>query len=265
MFPASIPGPPADIGQGGCMKLTLQRRSILAALVLFAAVTAVRGGEKGNGPGGSDPGGSVIPFKEARLYIEFNSTANDLGFHTSLDAEDWSDLRIVRPDGKTVFQVKGKGAFGTLGMTELFFEGAEPSLDEFPLDELLALFPEGTYRFLGRTVNGDVLDSNWNFTHLYPDGPVVHSPVEGSVVDPSNLVVDWDPVTSPAGIRILEYEVIIGALDPVMKSSLRVPAGVTSLKIPREMLLPGTDYEFEVVAVEVNRSQTLTTSFFSTP
>ncbi len=205
------------------------------------------------------------PFKQARIYIEFNSTDNDLGFHVFLDAEDWQDLRIEKPDGTTLFQVTGESGFGELGMTELFFEGAEPSLDEFPLDELLALFPEGDYRFTATTVDGGELESTWTFTHLYPDAPVINTPGEDEIVNPSNLVVDWDPVTSPSGIEILEYEVIIGALDPVMKSSLRVPASSTSLTIPTEMLLPGTEYELEVIAVEVNRSQTIATSTFSTP
>jgi hypothetical protein len=247
------------------MKLTAKIRSSLAVLALFAAATQGRAGEPRNSTAGNDPSKASFPFDQARLFIEFNATDNDLGFHVSLDAEDWKDLRIIRPDGKTVFQVKGKGGFGTLGMSELFFEGAEPTLDEFPLDDLLALFPEGPYRFIGTTVDGETLDSTWNFTHFYPGAPVIHSPVGGAVVDPSNLVIDWDPVTTPAGVQILEYEVILGAIDPPMESSLRVPASVTSLKIPPEMLLPGTQYEFEVVAVEANHSQTLSTSVFSTP
>src|SRR5215510_10952245 len=95
-----------------------------------------------------------IPLEISKILIEYNSTANDLGFHVSLDGEDWKSLKIVNPNGRTIFDVQGQGPYKVLGMTELFFEGAEPSLDEFPLDDLLALFPEGDYEFEGRTVDG---------------------------------------------------------------------------------------------------------------
>ena len=66
-----------------------------------------------------------------------------LGFHVSLDGEDWTDLKIFDPTGKKIFDVSAGGGYKNLGLTELFFEGAEPNLAEFPLEELLALFPEG--------------------------------------------------------------------------------------------------------------------------
>ncbi len=39
--------------------------------------------------------------------------------------------------------MKGEGPYEELGMTEFFFEDAEPALSDIPLDELLARFPEG--------------------------------------------------------------------------------------------------------------------------
>src|SRR5262245_19585585 len=95
-----------------------------------------------------------VPFSIAKIYWEYNASANDLGVHVSLDAEDWRRLRILTPAERSIFEVEGKGAYRELGMTELFFEGAEPSLDEFPLAGLLARFPEGQYEIEGRTVDG---------------------------------------------------------------------------------------------------------------
>jgi hypothetical protein len=63
-------------------------------------------------------------------------------------------------------------------MTELFFEGEEPALDEFPLEDLLALFPEGYYRFIGTTVDGVRQESVSMLTHAVPDGPQVSSEVD---------------------------------------------------------------------------------------
>ncbi len=82
-------------------------------------------------------------FSIARIYIEYNESANDLGFHVTLDGEDWTRLQIYDPSGTRFADLTAKGGYKNLGLTELFFEGAEPNLDEFPLDELLALFPEG--------------------------------------------------------------------------------------------------------------------------
>ena len=45
------------------------------------------------------------PLSIARIYIEYNESANDLGFHVSLDAEDWEELDIRAPDGTTIGHV----------------------------------------------------------------------------------------------------------------------------------------------------------------
>src|SRR4030095_14665882 len=91
---------------------------------------------------------TVVQLEESRIYIEYNSTANALVFPVSLAGEDWTSLKITNPARRKIFQVEGRGPY-KLGLTELFFEGAEPSLDEFPLEDLLALFPEGPYKFSG--------------------------------------------------------------------------------------------------------------------
>src|SRR5262245_29010057 len=78
-----------------------------------------------------------VQLEIAKIYFEFNSTDNDLGVHVSLDGEDWKELKIKDPTGHVLFEVDGRGPYRELGMTELFFEGAEPSLDEVPLDDLL--------------------------------------------------------------------------------------------------------------------------------
>ncbi len=90
-------------------------------------------------------------FEEARIFIEYNETDNDLGFHVFLDGEDWETLKIVRPGGMTIFEIDATGGapdrgYAGLGLTELFFEGAEPTLDPGTLEDLLERFPEGITR-----------------------------------------------------------------------------------------------------------------------
>lgn len=200
-------------------------------------------------------------FKIARIYIEYNDSANDLGFHVSLDAEDWKTLEIVNPAGTTIFEVEGKGGYQDLGMTELFFEGAEPSLDEFPLEDLLALFPEGKYKFIGTTVGGARLMSTATLSHAVPDGPSVSAEVNDDTV-----VIRWDPVTSAPEdfpvqrVQVVGYQIIVGSFQ------VTLPASSTEVTVPREFvesLGPGAQ-DFEVLAIEASGNQTITEGSFET-
>jgi len=192
-------------------------------------------------------------FDEARIFIEFNSSDNDLGFHVFLDGEDWKRVRIVSPTGRKIFETQGGGGYKLFGMTELFFEGAEPSLDEVDLDELLSLFPEGIYTFSGTTVDGEKLVSQATLTHAIPDGPVV-----SAEVDEGEVTIRWDAVTTPPGIEIVGYQVIVGSFQ------VTLPASSRSVEVPEELIasLDAGEHGFEVLAIEVGGNQTITQGDF---
>ena len=204
-----------------------------------------------------------IPFSIAKIYWEYNASANDLGVHVSLDAEDWKRLTISKPDGSSIFAVEGRGPYRELGMTELFFEGAEPSLDEFPLAGLLARFPEGEYEIAGRTVDGQSLESDVMFSHAIPAGPKVSAKVGPG----DSLVIGWTKVTSPPPgfpkkpIKIVGYQVIVGLFQ------VTVPATTTSVTVPPEFVasLASGVQPYEVLAIEARANQTLTEGTFVLP
>jgi len=205
--------------------------------------------------------GWAAGFSEARIYIEYNSSANDLGFHVSIDGEDWKSLKIVNPAGITVFEVEGRAGYKQLGLTELFFEGAEPALDEFPLEDLLALFPEGRYRMIGTTVDGVRLTSTATLSHAVPDGPSVSADL-----DDDTVVISWDAVTAPPEgfpdkrIEIVGYQVIVGSFQ------VTLPASSTEVTLPEqfvESLKPG-EHDFEVLAIDAGGAQTITEGTFET-
>lgn len=131
-------------------------------------------------------------------------------------------MKIFAPGGRKIFDVVAVGNLGEIGISEMFFEGEEPSLDELPLDEFLELFPEGIYRFFGETTEGVPLRGRARFTHNIPDGPVIVSPGEGEVVDPDNTEIRSEPVTTPAGIEMAGYEVIVGRFDIIIRRRPRV-------------------------------------------
>jgi hypothetical protein len=204
-----------------------------------------------------------LPLEVARIYWEYNASGNDLGVHVFLDGEDWKKMEIESPGGATIFEVEGRGPYRDLGMTELFFEGAEPSLDDVPLEELLALFPEGVYEFEGKTVEGDEIEGEALLTHAIPAAPEV----EADVGPGDSLVIRWEDVTGPpdgfpdADIEIVGYQVIVGSFQ------VTLPASANQVTVPPEYVasLESGEHDFEVLAIEEGGNQSITEGTFEIP
>jgi hypothetical protein len=243
------------------------RRTCVVACCALATVAC------GDGSGGSD--GTEIPLKEAKLNIEHNATDLDTGFQGFVDSDGWLRLDMTGPDG-LVLTLEGKGALGELGLTELFFETVEPENADVPLDELLAILPEGNYVIEGpsteeedATTRGVAL-----LTHDIPAGPVLVAPAEGATVPATGLVMDWEPVTETiegGAVTIVAYQLIVEVDEEPhphafakRNLSVYVPPEVTSLTVPDEFLQPGTAYLWEVLAIEESGNQTLSSSAFET-
>ena len=212
----------------------------------------------------------VIEFSDSRIIIEVNATDGDSGIQMFVDGEGWDSLIVFDPNWRRVLRVRGTGGVGETGLTELFFESAEPGFDDLPLEEFLDRFPEGTYRFFGASVEGDWLFGTGELTHNIPAGPVLVSPGEDSVVAPGALTVMWAPVTARFGGGLLDdgdivaYQVIVEQEEPLRVFSADVTPDVTSIVIPSSFMLPGADYKYEVLAIEKSGNQTLSESAFST-
>ncbi|MGI0014479.1 MAG: hypothetical protein ACREBU_13715 [Nitrososphaera sp.] len=244
---------------------------------IFASVQfALAGGEgsKKNEIGATD----TIPLKEAKLNIEHNAKDNDTGFQGALDSEGWNWITVTGPDGQ-VLRFEGKGALGQLGLTELFFETVEPENADVPISEVLETLPEGNYVFKGSGIEvGEKTGTTIGtalLTHDIPEGPVLLSPAEDAEVpENKDLVVSWSPVDKTIDgddVNIIAYQLIIEkdeAPHPHMIGkfglSMYLPATVTQITIPEEFLEPGTDYDWEVLAIEESGNQTLMSSSFST-
>lgn len=205
------------------------------------------------------PSAPAVELEEARIYIEYNESGNDLGFHVFLDGEDWKSLTITNPLGEVVFAVEGSEGYAELGLTELFFEGAEPRLDEFPLEDLLELFPEGTYTFAGLTVDDEPITGEAVLAHDVPAGPRVRVRRNGD-----DVILRWREVTEPAEIlpegeiEIEGYQVLVDSLAVTLDADAR------SFEIPEELLAglePG-EVEFEVLAIDASGNQTITEGSF---
>ncbi len=214
----------------------------------------------------------AIQFTQAKIIIEVNATAGDGGIQVSVDGEGWNRLEIIDPDRRTILDVSGKGSVGMTGLTELFFESAEPSFEDLPLDQLLARFRAGNYRFVGTTVDGKPLTGRAALQHNIPAGPTVTSPVNGAALNPNSpVVVDWNPVTDPfpgtrLPVTIAGYQVIVERVkpQPLLIFSVHLPATVTKVTVPAEFMQAEAEYIFEVLAIEASGNQTITESNFTT-
>lgn len=213
---------------------------------------------------------TTIPFSATKILIEVNATDGDSGLQLFLDGVGWERVGVFDPHGEKIFRVRGKGSVGLQGVTELFFESAEPSFDDLPLDEFLERFPEGQYTFVGRSVDGDRLVSTAELTHNLPAGPVLISPEEDAVVATNAVIIMWEKVTSqftgdPLEGEIVGYQVLVEQEEPVLRVfSADVTADVTMVTVPPEFMLPGVEYKYEVLAIEESGNQTLSERAFST-
>ena len=211
-----------------------------------------------------------LQFKDARLKFEVNATDGDGGVQMFLDADDWETVSIFDPKGKKIFYVRARGRIKKQGGTELFLESAEPDFSELSLEQLLQRFPAGKYQFRGRTLDGEELVGEALLTHNIPDGPELLSPAPDVLQDPQNTVVTWAPVAAPNGSPIIGYQVLVVQSDtgfpalPKVALDIIMPADATSLAVPPGFLLPDTEYEWEVLAIESGGNQTLSSSFFRT-
>lgn len=212
-------------------------------------------------------------FADALVLIEYNSHAGDLGFHVELDAVAWKQVAILDPDGNKIFEVTHDGGISEQGLTSLAFESAELPFDVLSWDEFLARFPEGEYTLTGETMDGKQLLSVMEFTHLIPDPPEMISPVDGSTVPLEGLTIAWEPVATPEGVEIDRYQVVLFPVDPPdgqdpialdIDLTFEIPADITAVEIPASWLMPGEEYQYEVIAVEAEGNKTLTVGFFTT-
>ena len=240
--------------------------SHLAAVMVFVFSTSA-------GVADSHTGNEIerVEFEDARLKIEMNATDGDAGIHVFIDVDEWKWVAVYDTRGRQILRSVVRGRLARQGGTELFLESAEPDFSELPLDEFLERFPEGTYHFRGRNLDGDIIVGSAEFTHNIPDGPVLVYPLESDgPVDPNNTILLWQAVGPVNGSPIVGYQVLVvheeSDIPAIPKVALDVimPASATSLQVPAGFLLPDTEYEWEVLAIESGGNQTLSAAFFTT-
>lgn len=125
-------------------------------------------------------------------------------------------------------------------MREFVLETAEIT----ELDRLLAAFPEGIYRFEGRTVAGDCLRGKARLSHLLALAPAILTPVENDIVPTGNFVVSWAAVPAAQNYTVEVKNNGIGN-----NLVVQLPAPASSFQVPQAWLQSGAEYQVAVTAI----------------
>ena len=222
-----------------------------------------------------------IPFDEAFVFFELNDTDGDLGIHAKIDGEPWKRLIIERDaDDRKLLDIRVKSRLRRQGLTELFFESAEPPFDELRPAVFFRRFPEGEYEVEGVTLDGEELESETEITHLIP------APAEPSingeraaedcdaelpvVSGDEPVVITWPAVTEShpelgrtgEPIDVVNYEVVVEIDETPFKVSAILPPGARRFVVPAEILELSEEIKFEVLTRESSYNQTGVESCF---
>lgn len=239
----------------------------------------------------ADDDGDEIPFDEASIYFELNDTDGDLGIHALIDGDAWKYLEIEDPRERKMLNVIVRGRLRRQGLTEFFFESAEPPFESEDPDEVtlspeqfFRRFPEGEYEIEGITLEGEELESEVELTHLMPAPPgnvkindedaaedCDADPLP-SVAEGAPVIISWDPVThthpdlgrTDEEIEVVKYEVVVEQEDLGLGFSVELPPDVTEVEVPSGFIAlgVGAEFKFEILVREESGNQTAVESCF---
>jgi hypothetical protein len=259
----------------------LGRASVLAAgasVLLFSSQAGIGQGD--------DDDEDELEFEEANIYLELNDTDGDLGIHGLIDGDAWKSLRIEDPNEGVLMTAWIRGKLRRQGMTEFFFESAEPTFDEVSPAQFFRRFPEGTYEVEGVTLEGEEIEGEAELSHVMaaPPGNIrVNGQPAARNCDADDLSIvsgrvtlDWDAVTrshprigtSGVPVRVELYEVVAeiereGKTPEVLVFSVTLPKWVTRFEFPKHFIrLADDEVKFEIVTKLDNGNQTAVESCF---
>ncbi|MGQ0429949.1 MAG: hypothetical protein ACT4UQ_08460 [Gammaproteobacteria bacterium] len=243
----------------------MHRFAPLALGAVAAALAADASGQNGE-----------LEFSEARLFFELNDTDGDLGLHGFWDGEPWKSIEIEGPHERQLLNIWVRGNLRRQGLTEMFFESAEPDFEELPPDRFFRRFPEGTYEIEGMTLDGRELEAEVELSHTLaaPPANVMVNGVPAAencdavlpvVSEP--IAISWDAVTmshaelgnTGVPVTVVLYQVVaeFDAGDETFVLEAELPPGVTSFEFPESFTsLAGDELKYEIITRLDNNNQT---------
>ena len=206
----------------------MKRHMLLLSAFLVAVVALILGAAAPVSWAFGGHGHGKVELDEAEVFIEYNSTDGDFGIHFFWDGEPWKWMTVWNEHLWPVLNVSIRENVRAQGLTEAFFESAEPTLDELSFQEFLERFPEDEYRFRGRTLDWKRLVGEADFTH------VIACPPDATVeldLEARSLSVEWEPV-----------ETVVDPEEDIPDPEVGPPICIEPLE--------DEDSEFEIVSYE---------------
>ncbi len=226
-------------------------------------------------------------FEEAFIFFELNNTDGDLGIHAKIDGDEWKRLEIEDSKGRRMLKINVKGRLKKQGLTELFFESAEPIFEDLAPEDFFKRFPEGTYEIEAETLEGEEFEAVAVISHVMPgppgNGVVFGVTVNGldadvigedcvhsltSVMPP--VTIAWTPVTmshpfigTPGELVTIDsYEVVVEIDEETPVLSIVLPSDITEIEIPDAFIGLTDEWKFEILAKLANGNATAVESCF---
>ena len=225
-------------------------------------------------------------FEVAQIYLELNHTDGDLGIHGLIDGEAWRSLEIEGPGELELMNVWLRNGLRRQGLTELFFESAEPPFDELWPAAFLSRFKQGTYEIQAVTLDGVEFEEEVHLSHVLA-GPPQNVRVNGKrgaancdgdlPVVSGPVTINWDPVTMShprigtpnVPVTVKQYQFVCeiereGRVPEEIAFSVDLPPGTTQFTCPAEFTALSLDGEvkYEIITKLYNNNQTAIESCF---
>lgn len=238
-------------------------------------------------------------FDETLVLIEINATDGDVGFHAKFDGDAWYNVKMYDPLYRKIFHEKADGPLREQGLTENFFESAEPLCVPDPEDpeelvvtlaEFLDRFPAGDYMLIGKNNEMEWQTGEAELSYNLPAAPDIDATDEAEFDSAEDVVVEWEQgddlggkcddedlvtdgvIPDPADVEIVGWEVVVEPdcemdFEPERVFSAQLPPDYTSVTVPEEFLQAYLDdgcaeFKFEVGAIEETGNQTFSEGGF---
>jgi len=205
--------------------------------------------------------------------------ANEHGF---ADGDEWKELEIEGPGDRELMEIDVKSSLKRQGVTELFFESAEPCFPDdcdegdegLPPWKFFKRFPQGWYEIEVETLDGEELENSVYLSHKIPAAPEVVSIGDTPYVEENDectvigepirdVEIVWGEVTHthedlgrrrdrPLGSNeVIYYEFVVEVDEEPWNSKTIIPPadGTVSMTIPQAFfeLAPAYEYKYEIL------------------
>ena len=97
---------------------------------------------------------NVEELDPVNVFIEWNTTDGDQGIQFFWDSAGFTRMLVFNESGKKVLDIETKNGVKDQGLTEVAIESVEPEQSEQTLEEFFERFPEGIYKFWGKSIEG---------------------------------------------------------------------------------------------------------------